>query len=399
MNRSKHAYIGFITAGVITFSISEYYRIQFAGLYVHPYLLAIPLFGVIFSLQLHKIDFKLLLIIIIFTFIFFLVNLSDANPFIELLKIASAFLTFIFFSKTVKGRKDFEFVALGLLLCALVISVKSIVESFETDATRLSGIYVFEGIGNKNSQSLYTLPGLFFAMYFLGRSFIKRRKLALLFYASSILAIVLSMALSANRSGWISSSLIIIFGLFWNKFSIKFVILFVALSSLGYYLINTYAHDIVAHKIEVTQEGYASDEGRIELIRESFNIGFENFLFGLGKDNFHEELAKRIGILSFYHKIDSHNLFGYLFGAGGIFSFILFIAFIYYINKGSLSLILLKEQKEAKIILLCFTLLFILRSGFTRETLYSPTFFAGFGILYGYLESFKYRIQVLINAN
>jgi len=267
MNRGKQAYLGLLTAGLITFSISEYYRIQFAGLYVHPYLLAIPVFGLIFSLQLHKIDFKLLLIIIIFTFIFFLVNLSDANPFIELLKIAATFLTFIFFSKTVKDRKDLELVGLGLLVCALVISVKSIVESFETDTSRLSGIYVFEGIGNKNSQSLYTLPGLFFAMYFLGGSFIKRRKLRLLFYASSILTIVLSLALSANRSGWISAILIIIFGLLWNKFSIKFVIMFVVLSSFGYYLIDAYAHDIVAHKIEVTEKGYASDEGRIELIK------------------------------------------------------------------------------------------------------------------------------------
>jgi len=211
MHEKKIAFVGFLIAITITFSISQFYRIEFAGLYVHPYLLAVPLFALLFSIQLHKLELKLFITIMAFSIIFFLINLSDKNPFIEPLKVISAFITFIFFAKTVKDLKDVEIVGFGLLLCALAISIKTVYESFNEDNSRLAGIYVFEGIGNKNSQSLYTLPGMFFNAYFLGRSIKSNKQFLMIFYIASFLTMILSSALTANRSGWVGIIVIMIF--------------------------------------------------------------------------------------------------------------------------------------------------------------------------------------------
>jgi len=162
MKISKSGIAGFLTAAIITFSIAQTYRVEIFGLFVHPYLMIIPIFAVLFTFNLIDINWRVLLSFIFFIFIFFFSNLSNTNPFNEVLKLASALVTFLFFSKTIENKSDFEFVALGLIICSLIISIRILIISQENEGDRLAGIYAFEGIGNKNAQSLYTLPGLFF---------------------------------------------------------------------------------------------------------------------------------------------------------------------------------------------------------------------------------------------
>ena len=137
-------------------------------------------------------------------------------------------------------------------------------------------------------------------------------------------------------------------------------------------------------------EGFASDEGRKVLILESIKVGLENPILGAGYDELHAEMAKRLGITHYgFTKIDTHFLIGYIFGASGFFSLLCFVLFFvglphYYYVRSDVPVFIKKNIQKTRILLISFILLYVTRSFFTREILYSPTFMGGLGLVFSY---------------
>src|SRR5690606_5780411 len=252
------------------------------------------------------------------------------NPLSEILKVGASIFTFIFFSLAVRTRKDFRRIATGFVAVAVVIGIFGFFASEEVDAGgQLSGINVLEGIGNKNAQSLFTLPGLFLAI-FLGMYYFRRKKYLL---AAGILAciffIVVQIFLSANRSGWIGMFTIFLSFLVTSGVNIRALVISFFLLVFTYIAIDRYAADVVERKRVQTVEGYASDVGRQMLIRESLLIGLENPIFGIGFEPLFRELAKRLDLNKYgREEVDTHFLFGYIIGATGIISLSFFLLFL-----------------------------------------------------------------------
>jgi len=371
---SFNSFLALATCLLMVLSYSAEFRLSLGGLLVHPYLLFILLVSILFLIPIFAIDRKVLFSILTFFLLFGLLALQNQNPFMEPLKVGAAMFTFMFIFQTLKQEEDVNFVSLGLIAVSVFISSRIIMMG-EDSESRLAGINVLKDLGNKNAQSLYTLPGFFFIVLHIIQS---KKVSSKVIWIGLGVVVVLATALSANRSGWLGIVFIILFGLVhsWRHYSRGYVFPFLVLGLLSFWLIRNYAEDVVERKVAVTQEGYISDYGRELLLFHSLQVGMENPFIGVGKDELHKEMAKRLVVSKL--KVDTHNLYGYLMGSSGIFTFISFFVILYLVQRPVLHL--KSEQRE---ILLWFIFLFLIRALFTREILYSPTFFAGLALVYG----------------
>lgn len=380
----------FVLAILMIFSSRSDYRLPVAGLLVHPYLILLP-FAFLFSgFKLHQIPNRILTPIVIFFLVFCVASIQNEKPQSEIFKVGASLLTFIFFSMSIRSERDYVMVGYALLLCALSIGVQGFLIGEEVDsvATRLAGINVLEGIGNKNAQSLFTLPGVFFGSILFLRAIEKRRFGEMTLLAISMFLILISIFLSGNRSGWLGLLIIFLAMLLYSGLGPRSILFSVTIIGLSYFAIREYASDIVARKSVQTTEGYSSDVGRRQLMIQSVAVGLENPLLGVGIDELHRQMALRLDLNRFgVTRMDSHFLPGYLFGATGAVSFIFFFLFLSRLQQKPFpQLADSKLTSKGRVLIRAFLFLFVVRSLFSREILYSPTFISGLGVAFGYYQ-------------
>ncbi|MDZ4715794.1 MAG: O-antigen ligase family protein [Cytophagales bacterium] len=358
----------------------------------------------IFSRIQLKIPQRVLIPLLLFFVMFSIASFQDKNPLFEISKVGTSILVFLFFASAVNTDRDFRWMSWGLLIVAVVIGVMGVYEGESHGAVqRLSGINVLEGLGNKNAQSLYTLPGLFFGTNLFLRYLRMRKWILVLIIVISIFFIIVGIFLSANRSGWLGLAIIFFSYMVFSGFEMRTIFLGGLLMLFAYVSVDYYASDIYDRKQKQTVEGFASDEGRKILILESLRVGWENPLLGVGYDELHAEMARRLGVARFgKKKMDTHFLFGYIFGASGIFSLAFFIFFLIGMTRAlprplGMAPLEKKNMDKIRILLISFILLYISRSLFTREILYSPTFMAGMGLIYGYyVRRSKFSVSAVL---
>lgn len=207
----------------------------------------------------------------------------------------------------------------------------------------------------------------------------------------ALFVILISMFLSGNRSGWLGLLVIFIAMLVITGLRPRAILFSLVILGLTYVAIGQYASDIVERKREQTTSGYSSDIGRRMLMVESMRVGLEHPFLGVGMDELHRQLALRLEANRFgIFKMDSHFLPGYLFGATGIFTTVLFAAFMIRLTHRRKDMVgSYVAVKQARLLVVSFVILFVVRSLFSREILYSPTFLSGLGLVFGY-----YRLQI-----
>ncbi|MFN8313185.1 MAG: hypothetical protein U0289_10265 [Cyclobacteriaceae bacterium] len=268
----------FVLAILMIFSSRSDYRLPVAGLLVHPYLILLP-FAFLFSgFRFQLFPNRILTPIILFFILFCVASLQNDKPQSEIFKVAASLITFIYFSASVRSESDFTWVSWALLLCALSIGVQGFLVAEETDsaATRLAGINVLEGIGNKNAQSLFTLPGIFLGSVMLLRAIGGRKFGEIVVLSLALFVILISMFLSGNRSGWLGLLVIFIAMLVITGLRPRAILFSLVILGLTYVAIGQYASDIVERKREQTTSGYSSDIGRRMLMVESMRVGLEH---------------------------------------------------------------------------------------------------------------------------
>ena len=375
-----------ITSLFFVFSISAEYRLGVGGFLVHPYLLLIPISILFTGINFKLIPASLLYTLFLFYIFFALGSLQNINPSGEIIKVGASLFTFIFFVQAVRTVKDFRFIVWGFVVVAVMIGVIgfSVAEEGNT-GSRLAGINALEGIGNKNAQSLFTLPGLFFSIFLISYYLRERKILIVAILLIGVFFIVVQTFLSANRSGYLGLFIIFISYLAFFRLNFRTIFISVILVLFAYVAVEKYASDVFERKRKQTVEGYGSDDGRQILIVESLKVGLENPILGIGFDNLTAEMATRLGVNRFgIFKTDTHFLFGYIFGATGIFSLLFFLLFLWQLCKKRIRKREPLAARQAWILVVSFVSLFVIRSFFTREILYSPTFIGGLGLVFGY---------------
>lgn len=397
-NLSASGKWAFFLSLLLVFSVSVNYRITVAGLLMHPFLLALPL-ALIFTGDLLAVSKRVITPLLLFYVLFSVGSLQNDSPIQEMFKVGSSVVTFLFFASSVRSEKDFRWISWGFVFVAFVIGVVGFFLGQELEGgKRLEGINSLEGLGNKNAQSLFTLPGLFLGVWML-LTYIRRKNwIASTVLIASIFFITIQLFLSANRSGWLGLVVIFVSFLLYSGFRKVTVIIAIGIIFSSYLAIDKFASDIVERKREQTLEGYASDEGRQLLMKESFLVGVSHPFFGVGKDELHREMAKQLRVNRLGIKlVDTHFLFGYIFGATGMFTLLAFLLFLWRLtNKERFVPLSAKvELDRVHLMMSSFVFLFAVRSLFSREILYSPTFIGGLGLVYGY---YSMKVKIARNA-
>lgn len=390
----------FLIALLFVFSISIEYRLSVAGLLMHPYLLALPLALLISKSNMRQLPNPVVIPLIAFVLIFSIASLRNTAPFSEIFKVGAAVLTFAFFATAIKSETDFRSACWGFLLCGLAIGIRGFLKSEEQDISRLSGINALEGLGNKNAQSLFTLPAIFLGFILFLKYYAEKKVARMMALAIIMFFIFVSVFLSANRSGWLGLSVIAVVFILYAGISVRSIALALLVGSLVFVAIDRYAKDIVEHKRDQTLGGYASDRGRQQLAIQALLVGLENPVIGVGKDELHRQMATRLGLNKYGVEVtDSHNLWGYLFGATGILSMVAFLLFLWGLSRKYFSEPVAAVRpyvKKIRFLLIGFVVLYIIRALFTREILYSPTFMGGLGLMLGYyIYQIRYARQLL----
>jgi len=381
----------FVIAMLMVLSFRSDYRLPIAGLLVHPCLVLLPFAYVFSGFAFKSIPSRISSSIFLFFIVFSLASLQNDKPESEIFKVGSTVALFLFFVFSVQTNKDFIWISWALLICALSIGIQGFFIGEQSESgekiSRLAGINVLEGLGNKNAQSLFTLPGLFFGSFLVIRVLGERKFLKLGVLVVMLFFIIISIFLSANRSGWLGMTIIFVSILYVSGLKSRTIFFASVVMVIGYLAINQYAGDIIERKKKQTTEGYSSDVGRRLLMVASFTVGFENPITGVGQDELHRQMALRLGVHQFgVKKMDTHFLPGYLFGATGLISISLFTFFLFRLTEKNLSLNSFELVKKARQMVIFFVILFVFRSFFSREILYSPSFIGGLGVIVGYYQ-------------
>lgn len=385
---SSNAYWAGLVSLLFVLSTTVQYRVVIAGLFVHAYLLVMPFAIFIGKIKLDNIPKHTYKLITYFFVFYCLANIPNQNILSEPIKMGASLATMLFFAQSVKTDKDFEFVSYGFIICAIYVAYKAIGLKSD-DSVNLSGVNGLEGLGNKNAQSLYTLPGLLLACISLLRKYEEKKIIQVALYGGAIFVLLIGLVLSANRSGWLGA--VIIFGFMVIRMGVSFrtILIGCVFVMMGYFAVINFAADLVEHKINKTTDGYSSDTKRQDLIYHSMMLGFEYPILGLGLDRLKKELDQRIQSDHDHGLIDPHNIYGYLLGGCGFFTFGYFFAFfkkmLYPIKKMSLKSPKGIAYNNSRILLLGIMVLFLIRGLFTREILYSPNFMGCIGLMYSYV--------------
>jgi hypothetical protein len=389
---SNAIWAGLISLFLIASTSSEY-RLRLAGLLVHPYLIAIPVAIIVAKIKVFDIPSSSLRWLLAFYVFFSVANLPNDNPLSEAFKLGGTVATFLFFAQAIKTEKDFEIVSYGFIICAIYVAYKAVMMS--GSGSRLAGINALEGLGNKNAQSLYTLPGLFLASIALLRNYERRNILQMTILGGGIFILMIGLVLSANRSGWVGA--LVVFGFMVIRMGVSFRTILIGgvFVVMGYFAVMNFAADIVEHKMNKTTEGYGSDNKRVDLIVESLRIGIEHPFFGVGLDKLRIQLAERLETGEGH--VDPHNVYGFLLGAGGIFTFSLFFLFLlslmFPVKLTSYTKYFAGDYKKARVLMVGIIVLFLIRAVFTREILYNPNFIGSIGLLYSYLLFYSKKMN------
>ncbi len=310
--------------------------------------------------------------------VLYVLSLIQGSGFvIQLTKISVMALTLVIIAIAVRSQDDFIAGALGLGIGIGILCIRG----FINGVGKYGSINPIDG-SQKNAFSLYYLPALTLCLYlvFSGRLTIRQRSL----FALLITLMFAAVALSTNRSGWVSSAAAVI--LLFSKSQRRFrMVAFIAIfSTLAYIVAATVAvrTDVQAERDAINAA--ESDQLRVQLIVSALSIGAQHPLLGVSPPKLTRALSRATKISE--SVIDCHNLTGYLIGGSGFLTFGAFCLFVFAMLRPPRQFLLSAQDPlatESVRILATLTVIWILRSQFQEDILFSPAFTAGLALCIG----------------
>ena len=371
----------FLVALLIAASAFRALRMEVGGLLLHPYLIPMTALAFLAGVpKLYRFPRFSLQALAAFLLLYFFSTLPGGGNLGEMAKIIASALTLVTAALVIRNRKDLLAAVLGLSTAAAVLAVRGLASG---DAGSMAGINPMEEVANKNAFSLYVLPPILLAC-FLAMEKETPRWLRVLYVALSAVTVVAIFS-SANRSGWLGVLAIAVL-LYGRRHRLR-ATLFLAVVGLASYLLLTqyFSTTTLEYRWEQTMGGIQSDELRRELLTTALQIGLENPILGISPQRLPEELAYRLGTLM--PTVDPHNVIGHLVGGSGLPTTLLLFAFGWSLWRRPQLLrrrwLISDEARQAHNLLRMMLLLWLLRSLFSREILYSPAFSMGLGLCVG----------------
>ncbi len=278
----------------------------------------------------------------------------------------------------VRKREDLLMTILGVGFSSIIICARGF--AYESVATH--GVNPFEGVANKNAFSLYVLP----ALLLMTAQILNERKHKFL----RVLLIVLSLFTvytifsSANRSGWLGVGVILLFGLLSTGLSFRRVVMIgvLALGSASIIYGSSRPRNVIETRMNDAYDRDESDQLRRKLILASLQVLIRNPILGASPDRLHRELPKYLNVRGHGLKVNTHNLFAFLFGAFGLTGGIAYLVLGYnYLGRLRTRRHRLAGIGDSWVLGFSLLILYVIRSMFTHEIMYNPSFGFCFGLV------------------
>ena len=352
-------------------------RFEVAGMAFHPYM--VLLFPLMFRAlpRIHLFPARIGRPAGLFLFLYVLSLIQGTGFVIQLTKISVMALTFVLIAVSVRSPSDFVAGACGLAACAAILCIRGYMRGIGN----FGSINPIEG-SQKNAFSLFYLPALALCLYLVFSDDLTIRTRT--FLALTIALMFSAIALSKNRSGWLTTGvlLLLVFGTNRNRIRVAvFVGLLASLAFIAADIITTEAH--VTYERDATLEAQ-SDNLRLQLIIRAISIGFQHPLLGVSPTR----LTRMLGTIEKVgdEGIDCHNLTGYLIGGSGLFTFAAFCLFAFAMvrpPRRSSHTAGDSISGQSVRILTTMTIIWLVRSQFQEDVLFSATFNAGLALCVG----------------
>ncbi len=309
--------------------------------------------------------------IVAFFTLFVIAGLTPSVATNEIVKVASFFVIAAVAAVSVDTRRDVWRVVVALAIPLAGISALGFAAAGpEVEDAAL------DGLGNRNGLSLFTLPAMLLAVSGAVERGNSKFVRSTLWLTAGIIA--LSLLSRPNRSGWLGAMVIVLSYLLRDRSLASRAALVALATVVGLVLSNTSLFDRFQGRMQEMAEGHTADRLRAELVEQSFMIGFENPLFGVGPVELPRQLALRVHGRSDLEFIDPHNVFAFVAGGSGLFAL---LALLWVLR--SMAVFGPAGGTRSRTLMFSAVLLFAVRGGFSREVLYSPAFGLLFGLATG----------------
>jgi O-Antigen ligase len=366
-------WVGFATAG----SAFIYLRFELAGMAFHPYMAILGLLFFRAVTRIHTFPARIGRPGVLFLLLYITSLIQGHSFLIQLTKISVMAVTLLIITVSVRSYDDFIAGAIGLGMGASLLCIRGIFRGL----TNFGSINPIDG-SQKNAFSLFYLPALTLCLYliFSGRLSISRRTLV----AIMITLISAAIFLSKNRSGWLTSGVLLLLVFGTNRQRLRITAFLVIVTGLAFVVA-----DIVTSKADVFYERDAinaaqSDRLRLELILSALTIGLQHPLLGVSPSR----LTRMLGAIEKVDEqgIDCHNLTSYLIGGCGLFTFAAYCLFAFAMLRPPRRFSASSPDPfaiQSARILSTMTVIWIIRSQFQEDVLFSATFTMGLGLCIG----------------
>jgi hypothetical protein len=160
-----------------------------------------------------------------------------------------------------------------------------------------------------------------------------------------------------------------------------FLVLGALVAGAAYLVIEYGNMTLIELNIRITEEGYASDRLRWQLILAALDTGLSNPILGVSPQRLPVELGRYVGISG--RGIDAHNVLGLIFGGTGFLGFFSFLAFGYAMFFRNKLAQISARANEAHFLLRCMIVVWFTRAMFSGEIIFSPSFSLALGMAIG----------------
>ncbi|HTU24667.1 MAG TPA: O-antigen ligase family protein [Pirellulales bacterium] len=379
----------FVTCVLMFGSGFKAFRPEVGGLLVHPFLF--PLAAVAPFLLINRLKAfpaRLLTAFLIFYMLYVLSNLAGGlRAASEIVKFTTAGVAIIGTAMLVRSRSDFVAGVIGLGIASGSMGLFGL-----RTMGSATGVEALD-VGNKNAFSLFVLPAILLCGYMFFEAPVNSRTMRMVIKAlcvSAILACVLAIFLSGNRSGYLGC---VVIGAMLLKEKKLYGMLLVGMMAAGlvYAMMSLQKTDVFQHRWNQTfHEKNESDELRGHIILACIRIGFEYPITGVGANMLPTTIGSFVGGQhAGMQNIESHNVFAHIWGSAGILCFcsLVYVAWVLWFmtpppNKADVALA--SEFTRAQRLVRMMVILWIIRGCFTSAILYNPGFSMGLGLAIGY---------------
>jgi hypothetical protein len=385
----------FASGLALALSASAAARFEIAGLSFQPVLIPVAaLAATVGGRAFGRIPRSIRFTLLAFVGLYCLSSLVGGPSVVPLFKILALPFVVIVVGGSIEDDDDGRAAALGFSLAMGLVSLWAL--AFGESTVR--GVNPFSGTTNDNGFSVYALPALLVAGYYvLERTTPFRSRMM---FAACSAVIVIAIFTTPNRSGYLGVVVVVVLLLARGR-RMRDVIILVALGSMLYVGFNTFG-DTTALDYEFSErkDRQSDMDRRRELFDTAVDVGLANPALGVGIQNVPTEIGTRLYAIgrTDYPLIDAHNVLGDVVAGGGLLLSLSFVGlgWCLWVRPSEWRAIGPPSpgEKDTRGLLRIMVVLFLVRGLFTGAVLTTPGFMLGIGIALGLMVANRPRAEV-----